>query len=268
MRKVWAFGGGVVIAVAAAWTAVTLSGGDGGSDWTTPSVPATATITRQVLVDTKTVDGALTYSGSQQVTGAVAGTVTWVAAEGTMIRRGRPLLKVDRRPLVLMYGELPLYRELGQGVGNGPDVEQLERNLRALGYGDSLTVDERFSYATYLAVRQWQDDLGLTRTGRVDEAQVVFLPAAVRVTEAKVQVGGRAGPGQQLLAVSGVRRLVHVDLDTGEAHQRPAHHKKGTKPRRTTDHRELRRVEFGWTVATGRMWTAHGPFLHNASVIH
>ncbi|GAA3619814.1 peptidoglycan-binding protein [Nonomuraea rosea] len=208
-----------MLAAAVAWTAVTLSGG-GDEAGTTPSgaqaVPATATITRQDLVDAKTVDGALTYSGSHQVTGAIAGTVTWVAAEGAMIRRGRPLLKVDRKPLVLMYGGLPLYRELSQGAGNGPDIEQLERNLRALGYGDSLTVDERFSYATYLAVRQWQDDLGLTRTGRVDAAQVVFLPAAVRVTEAKIEVGGRTGPGQHLLTVSGVRRLVHVDLDTDD----------------------------------------------------
>jgi hypothetical protein len=36
------------------------------------------------------------------------------------------------------------------------------------------------------------------------------------VTGAKVQVGGRTGPGQLVLTVSGVRRLVHVDLDAGD----------------------------------------------------
>ncbi|MDP9862820.1 MULTISPECIES: peptidoglycan-binding protein [Streptosporangium] len=217
MKKLLARGGVALLAVAATWTALVLFDGDGGT--APPSrqpVPATATIIRQDLVDTKTVDGALTYSGERLLTSGAAGTVTWVAAEGTVIRRGRPLLKIDRKPLVLMYGGLPLYRELRQGVTQGPDVEQLERNLKALGYGGSLTVDERFSYATYLAVRQWQDDLGLPRTGWVDATQVVFVPAAVRVTEAKVDVGGRVGPGRAVLTVSGIRRLVHVDLDTDD----------------------------------------------------
>ncbi|WP_248964516.1 efflux RND transporter periplasmic adaptor subunit [Sphaerisporangium perillae] len=216
MKKSLAFSGAALLAAVAAWAALALldGGGTGTASPSEPPVPATATIARQDLVDTKTVDGALTYSGEHLLTSGAAGTVTWVAAEGTVIRRGHPLLKIDQKPLVLMYGKLPLYRQLEQGVSDGPDVEQLERNLKALGYGDFLTVDERFSYATYLAVRQWQDDLGLQRTGRVDEAQVVFVPAAVRVTEAKVDVGGRAGPGQEVLTVSGIRRLVHVDLDT------------------------------------------------------
>ncbi|MEU4229729.1 peptidoglycan-binding protein [Nonomuraea sp. NPDC026600] len=217
MRKGLAFTAAALLAAVAAWAVLALLDGGGGTGTALsgkPPVPATAAIVRQDLVDTKTVDGALTYSGERLLTGGVGGTVTWVAAEGAVIRRGHPLLKVDRKPLVLMYGKLPLYRQLEQGVSDGPDVEQLERNLKALGYGDYLTVDERFSYATYLAVRQWQDDLGLRRTGRVDAAQVVFVPAAVRVTEAKVEVGGRTGPGQGVLAVSGIRRLVHVDLDT------------------------------------------------------
>ncbi|MBT2231248.1 peptidoglycan-binding protein [Nonomuraea sp. NEAU-A123] len=215
MKKGLAFSGAALLA-AAAWAVLALLDG-GGTGTASPSkvtVPATAAIARQDLVDTKTVDGALTYSGERLLTSGAAGTVTWVAAEGTVIRRGHPLLKIDRKPLVLMYGKLPLYRQLEQGVSDGPDVEQLERNLKALGYGDYLTVNESFSYATYLAVRQWQDDVGLQRTGRVDAAQVVFVPAAVRVTAAKVEVGGRTGPGQGVLTVSGIRRLVHVDLNT------------------------------------------------------
>ncbi|MEU7861945.1 peptidoglycan-binding protein [Nonomuraea sp. NPDC049141] len=218
MRKGLAFAAAAALpAAVAAWAVLALMEGDGGTGTASsgrPPVPATAAIVRQDLVNTKTVDGALTYSGERLLTGGAAGTVTWVAAEGAVIRRGHPLLKVDRKPLVLMYGKLPLYRRLEQGVSDGPDVEQLERNLKALGYGDYLTVDQRFTYATYLAVRQWQDDLGLRRTGQVDAAQVVFVPAPVRVTEAKVEVGGHTGPGQGVLTVSGIRRLVHVDLDT------------------------------------------------------
>ncbi|WP_433418489.1 efflux RND transporter periplasmic adaptor subunit [Microtetraspora malaysiensis] len=181
----------------------------------TPSL-GTAAITRQDLVDTKTVEGALTYSGRHHLTADAPGTVTWVATEGAVIRRGRPLLKVDREPLVLMYGRLPLYREMRLGVSDGPDVAQLERNLKALGYGAYLTVDDHFSYATYLAVRKWQHDLGLPATGRVDASQVVFLPTVVRVVDAEVSVGDKVSPGRQALTVSGIRRLVHVDLDTDD----------------------------------------------------
>ncbi|WP_240777704.1 efflux RND transporter periplasmic adaptor subunit [Nonomuraea basaltis] len=218
MRKGLLLGGGTVLAVAATWTAVAVMN-DGGTGAAAPAaspVPATAEITRQDLAETKTVDGSLTYAGERQLTSGASGTVTWVAGEGAVISRGRPLLKIDRKPLVLMYGKLPLYRTLQRGMSDGPDVEQLERNLKALGHGDYLTVDDHFSYATEQAVKEWQDDRGLPETGRVDAAQVVFQPAAVRVTEAKAAVGGKTAPGQQVLTVSGIRRLVHVDLDTGD----------------------------------------------------
>ncbi|GAA3079372.1 efflux RND transporter periplasmic adaptor subunit [Streptosporangium carneum] len=207
-----------LLVLAAAWTAVAVLG-DGGTQAAAPSrppLPATATITRQDLVDTKTVDGSLTYAGERRLGTDASGTVTWVAAEGAVVRRGRPLLKIDRKPVVVMYGSLPLYRPLRQGVSDGPDVEQLERNLKALGHGDYLTVDDHFSYATHLAVKEWQDDAGLPETGQVDAAQVIFLPSAVRVTDAKVAVGEKVAPGRPVLTVSGMRRLVHVDLDTGD----------------------------------------------------
>lgn len=219
MRRPLVIAGAALLAVAAAWTALTVlnqSGGTSAAAPSKPSVPATAEITRQDLVDTKTVSGALTYSGERDLAAGSAGTVTWVPAEGAVIRRGRPLIRIDRKPLVLMYGKLPLYRTLRSGMSDGPDVEQLERNLKALGHGDDLTVDDHFSYATLLAVKEWQDDVGLSETGEVDAAQVTFLPSAVRVTEAKAAVGGKAGPGQTVLTVSELRRLVHMNLDTGD----------------------------------------------------
>ncbi|MFF5209202.1 peptidoglycan-binding protein [Streptosporangium sp. NPDC000396] len=207
-----------VLAAAGAWAAITFLGeaDTGTAAPSAPAVPATAPVTRQDLVDTKTVEGRLTYSGERQVAVEAGGTVTWAPADGSVIRRGRPLLKVDRKPVVLMYGSLPLYRSLHRGVSDGPDVEQLERNLKALGYGDDLTVDDDFTYATHLAVLEWQEDLGLPETGRVEASQVVFLPGAVRVTDAKLSAGDKAQPGRPALTVSGLRRLVHVDLDTAD----------------------------------------------------
>ncbi|MCK2216318.1 peptidoglycan-binding protein [Actinomadura sp. ATCC 31491] len=213
-------GGGAVLAVAGTWTAVAVlhdgPAAPAAAPAAPPTVPATAEVTRRDLVETKTVDGALTYAGERQLTAGGSGVVTWVPAQGAVVRRGRPLIKVDRRPTVLMYGALPLYRTLRLGVSDGPDVEQLERNLKALGHGSYLTVDGHFSGATRQAVLDWQEDRGLPETGEVDAAQVVFQPAAVRVTEARAAVGDRVAPGRQVLTVSGMRRLVHVDLDTAD----------------------------------------------------
>ncbi|WP_030907100.1 peptidoglycan-binding protein [Streptosporangium amethystogenes] len=218
MRKGALLSGAALLAVVTAGAAMAVLA-DGGTEAAAPAterVAATAVITRQDLLDTKTVTGALTYSGRRDLTTGAAGTVTWVPEDGAVVRRGRPLLKVDRRPVTLMYGRLPLYRPLSRGVSDGPDVEQLERNLRALGYGEDLTVDEHFDYATHLAVRKWQDNRGLTETGRVDDTQVVFLPSAVKVIDVKVVVGGRTAPGRQVLAVSDLNRLVRLDLDAGD----------------------------------------------------
>jgi peptidoglycan hydrolase-like protein with peptidoglycan-binding domain len=162
------------------------------------------------------VDGSLAFAGERGVVATVAGVVTSVPAPGRVLRQGAALYRVDRRPVVLMYGTVPLYRPLRQGMPAGPDVTQLERALRALGYGADLTVDRIFTSATARAVREWQGDAGLPKTGTVDASQVVFLPSAVRVAEVKAAVGDRTGQGRRMLTVTSTERVVHVDLKVSD----------------------------------------------------
>lgn len=131
--------------------------------------------------------------------------------QGETVKRGGTLLKVAGRPVTLMYGASPMYRTLKAG-DSGKDVRQLEQNLRALGYG-GMTVDDEFTAATEAAVKEWQDDRELRKTGTVDAGQVVFLDGAVRVREVKAPEGKRAVRGQPVLTVAGTRRVVHVDQD-------------------------------------------------------
>jgi hypothetical protein len=53
---------------------------------------------------------------------------------------------VDNKPIMLLYGNVPAYRDLKIGV-EGKDMENPERNLSKLGY-DGFTVDEEFTYDT------------------------------------------------------------------------------------------------------------------------
>ncbi|MQA86165.1 MAG: HlyD family efflux transporter periplasmic adaptor subunit [Streptosporangiales bacterium] len=177
---------------------------------------ATATVTRGDLVDTETVDGTLGYGDEWQLNNGASGTVTWTRPDGATVERGETLYKVNGDPVTLMYGSMPMYRPLAEGVDNGNDVEQLERNLKALGYGDDLTVDEEFTPVTADAVEDWQDDRGLPETGRVDPSQVIFASGAVRIADTQISEGAPARPGAPALTVTGTERKVDVDLDTDD----------------------------------------------------
>ncbi|MFI0443965.1 peptidoglycan-binding protein [Actinomadura sp. 6N118] len=199
-----------VVVLAGGGLAFGLSRGDGSEAAVEAQTLGTAQITRGDLVDSEKVDGTLTYEDERSVTG-VTGTVTAAPEEGRVVQRGKTLLKVNGKPVTLFYGGEPMYRVLKEGVEGG-DVEQLEKNLEALGY-DGLTVDREFTGATAAAVQEWQDDRGLETSGVVDVGQVVFLPGAARVKDVKAGEGARTAAGQAVMTVTGLRRVVHVDLE-------------------------------------------------------
>ncbi|AUH40004.1 peptidoglycan-binding protein [Streptomyces sp. CMB-StM0423] len=176
--------------------------------------PGTAAVTKQTLRATRTEDGELGYGPSTPVTGRLSGTFTALPAEGKRIGRGGMLYELDNRPVVLMYGAKPAFRELATGV-EGPDVEQLEANLLALGY-TGFTVDEEFSELTAEAVRQWQEDEELPGTGKVELGRVVFAPGEVRVESRTAAEGRQSGPGGEVLTYTGTAKAVTVELDSAD----------------------------------------------------
>jgi peptidoglycan hydrolase-like protein with peptidoglycan-binding domain len=181
--------------------------------------PATAKVTRTTLVETKTVPGTLGYGDPVPINATARGTLTWIAPVGSTVRRGKPLFKVDERPVVALYGSLPLYRPLAPGA-KGRDVRQLERNLAARGYG-GFTVDDTYTAGTAAAVRGWQADLGLPQTGSVEPGQVLFTPGPVRVAGQTARVGDLVGGesrevGATVLTYTGTSRLVTVELEVAD----------------------------------------------------
>src|SRR6266542_3382482 len=100
--------------------------------------------------------GGLAYVADRTVANRLAepeggATLTGVAAQGSVIRRGGRLFSVDERPVILLLGPTPAWRTLRVGVV-GADVSQLEPNLEALGYG-GFTLDDTFTSATDAGVR-------------------------------------------------------------------------------------------------------------------
>src|SRR6516225_2775 len=108
-----------------------------------PSGDTTATVERRTLVERAQENGTLGYGAAAELYDRVAGTFTWLPGVGAVIGRGGTLWRINNLPVVLMYGSLPAYRTLVQGVSDGPDVAELNNNLIALGFDPYRAIGDR-----------------------------------------------------------------------------------------------------------------------------
>ncbi len=213
-RRVTVAAAGGVLALLAAGAIVWRSGDDDDPGAGSSDTPATTTaeVTVRDLEERTELDGTLGYGDNSQLALGAQGTVTWLPPEGSVIDRGQPVAEVDDRVVPLLFGDRPLWRELGPDVEDGPDVELVEANLVALGVvtADELTVDQEWTSATTDALEEWQESLGLDDTGRLSPGAVAVQPGPVRVAAHVAELGGQAGG--PVLEVAGTTRQVTVDL--------------------------------------------------------
>jgi peptidoglycan hydrolase-like protein with peptidoglycan-binding domain len=172
-------------------------------------------VTRRDLTDSITVDGALGYGPSTPLTNHLQGTVTSAPSAGDVIDRGQAIYRIDNRPVILMFGNVPAYRDLRLGVSDGPDVKELEENLLALGYANSSSLKANGHFDSYdvAAIKRWEKALGLDQDGVVPFGRVIFVPGSVRIDKVNVTNGGQAGPGTPVVEVTSKQRIVTIDLD-------------------------------------------------------
>ncbi|MGK4579396.1 peptidoglycan-binding protein [Kitasatospora sp. HPMI-4] len=197
---------------------VSASGHDGkGQEQRTDGLPQkTDTIKKQDLSSRTQVDGTLGYSGERKLNGGAQGTLTWLPDTGAVIKQNEAVYEADGSKVWLLYGERPMYRKLKVG-DKGPDVRQLKQNLRDLGYGAGLAVNEEFTSGTAEALKRWQKSHGLKQTGETGPEQIAFTPSSVRVKKKEAAVGDQTGPGRPVLSVTGAEREVQIKLDVSDA---------------------------------------------------
>jgi hypothetical protein len=152
------------------------------------------TVQRRNLVATDTESGTLSYADPQTVFNRLSGTITSVPDVGQVIKAGQTLFTVDNRPVLLMDGSTPAYRDLTASDYTGPDIYELNRNLVDLGYDpDGIVIDDTWQAATTAGVEQLQDHLGQTQTGTLTLGQVVFLPGPQMIQTVDTTVGSTGG---------------------------------------------------------------------------
>lgn len=205
-----------LVAGAAGWMLLR-DGTTGASETDDVAELSTASVERRDLVERETFAGSLGFDDERALSTPVGGTITWLAGEGDDLRRGDLLHEIDERPSVLMLGEVPAYRAMSSGL-EGRDVRQLQRNLLALGFDDGgdLEVTGEFDADTAEAVRDWQEDLGVERTGVVALGDVAFFPTARRMGSQDVAVGQSVPSGTQVATTTTRERVVMLDLEASD----------------------------------------------------
>ena len=158
-------------------------------------------------------------SSSASASSTGSGTFTWLPQIGQVIRQGQRIYALSGSPVVLLYGSVPAYRDLSEGV-TGADVTELNRALVALGYATRAALGPRsgwdyYSAGTAYAVELLQARLGLTVTGTLPLGQAVFLPGRALITGlgTSTVLGGPATAGAVVLTATSITPVVTIQLD-------------------------------------------------------
>lgn len=158
-----------------------------------------------------TVTGTLKFSDSRSIQSNSDGTVTALPEPGSVLTRGDRLYSIDDVPSFLLSGALPAWRDFASDMQDGPDVKQLEENLRDLGYFTEEP-DDRFRWATTEAIMKWQEANGQLQTGNLPLGTVVFVTGDLRVGEISGGVGTRVGQGADLYGATATTQVVEADV--------------------------------------------------------
>jgi peptidoglycan hydrolase-like protein with peptidoglycan-binding domain len=228
-RKTWALPGAVVVVVAAVLGGeVALSGTDHASGDAQAAPLSTAKVKQGKLSAVVSQDGTLTYrsrpDGSPySVINQVQGVYTELPEVGDKVDCGEVLYRVDEYPVLLLCGAVPAYRALRAGDA-GPDVQQLNDNLRKLGYDAKAHVhiepgERDFTVKTEQALEALQRSKGLHVTGALAGDQAVFLPESVRIAKVSGEPGAPARPGAPILSATSDSLQVQVDFEPSQQGQ-------------------------------------------------
>ena len=99
-----------------------------------------------------------TISIAPSVLKGTAGLITTLPLRNTQIEEGEAMLTASGRPLLVLRGKIPAYRDLVPGI-SGDDVRQLEEGLERLGH-DPGPVDGIYDQKTSAGVAEWYNSAG------------------------------------------------------------------------------------------------------------
>ena len=176
----------------------------------------TAPVVTTDLQRLETFPATLRYADQRNVIAAAGGIVTKVPVEGAELSRGDPIIEIDGSPVFVFYGERPMWRPVGPAPDGsrmeGADVEQLERNLEALGYSLRSDPDQVLDEDTVRLIRDWRVDSGLDGSDFVELGRIVYVEGPIRVGRSLAEPGALVVPGTPMVEISGTVQEVRMEF--------------------------------------------------------
>ena len=112
---------------------------------------------------------------------------------------------------LLMFGDIPAWRDMKEGIVPGEDINQLKLNLIALGYGtiETLGPDWNFNKNTSAAIMKFQADLNIISSGEIVLGEIIFAPGTslVKSSSTLQTVGGKMNAGMELFFLTPVEKV-------------------------------------------------------------
>jgi peptidoglycan hydrolase-like protein with peptidoglycan-binding domain len=151
------------------------------------------------------------------------GVITTLPVRNTRLDEGNVLLTASGRPVFVLQGEIPAYRDLVPGI-SGDDVRQLESGLERLGF-DPGPVDGTYDEQTSTAVATWYTSAGFQPFGATPE-QIANMHALEQelVTTINDKLAADEAAAAAPLAVTAARAKADyaVALERANANADPA----------------------------------------------
>ncbi|MGW4803372.1 peptidoglycan-binding protein [Kitasatospora sp. NPDC004272] len=171
-----------------------------------PASVLTAPVVQRVLSNTTVLRGVFqagqsfpvqpaTVSASSGGPGGGTPVVTALKARaGDEVRQAEVLAEVSGRPVFVLPGDVPVYRDLAPGE-SGSDVAQLQNALKALGYSSGGDARGSFGAGTKAAVTKLYQHLGYPVPNTGEQTAAAVRTAQQAVDQAKQTLQGLEHPG-------------------------------------------------------------------------
>jgi peptidoglycan hydrolase-like protein with peptidoglycan-binding domain len=179
-----------------------------------PQLATTPVTTGDMASETR-IAGTINYAETVPIAAGTAGVITGLPDAGSSIGPGGVLYRVDTRPVLLLGGASPAWRDFTLGMTDGDDVVQLEENLVASGFLDE-TPNARFDADTASSVRAWQRSLGLEATGTVERSTVVFHAGELRIESVEARLGQDVAPGTVVVQATSPEKVVDLTVKSSD----------------------------------------------------
>ncbi len=114
---------------------------------------------------------------------STSGLVTLAPEKGAMLDEGKVAMAVGERPVFVLRGAVPAFRDLTLGTA-GDDVRQLEDGLTRLGF-DPGPIDGLYDAATAMAVTAWYEESGWSAFGPTEQQHQALATAKEAATKAQ-----------------------------------------------------------------------------------